>query len=355
MNRSAIWALALSGLLALWMLSGDKNAHQTLKTAPIANKKMQVVVIPSKAQIIDQVLIANGQAKPYQETTLKAEIIAVVDKILVKEGASVKKGQELIAFKLSDKMARLKEAETKVTDEQTTLDAMTNLHPHGFSAKTKYFETKAELAKAKAKLLGMKIELSKTKIVAPFDGIISEISIEPNDYLKAADKVGYIINNSPLIIDVGIPQKNISQLQVANSAMIKLATGHTLLGQVTFISPIADPNTRMFKVEITAPNSQNLRSGVSAEALIATNKIKAHFISPALLNINMNGTMGIKIVDEHSKVQFMPANIARADSKGLWLSDLPDTLNIISVGQGFVEKGESVTFVTQGSTHAKNH
>jgi len=354
MNRSVLLAVGLAGLLGAWMLAGDK-AHQANEKSATIKNKMKVVVMPSSAQLINQTISANGQAIPSKETTLRAEMIMTVEKIWVKEGTYVKKGDVLVSFNLSDRMARLHEAKTKVEDEQTSLDAMSKLQTRGFSAKTKYYETKAELAKAKAKLIAIKIEVSKTKIIAPFDGVVSEIYVEEGDYLKAGENVADIVNNSPLLINVGIAQKSISTLSKNDKANITLATGHKLKGHVQFISPVADNKTRMFKVEIIAPNPLKFRSGVSANVDITTSKIKAHFISPALLSMNMAGQIGIKVVDKNSVVKFMPIVISQSDSKGLWISSLPEQLTIITVGQGFVEEGEEVIAIQAEAAHEKNH
>ena len=304
MTRPIKLAIGLSAALITWMAAGpllrmNTNASQAATQQTLTPHKMRVVVVHSKAQLIEPLIVANGQTAPSKETTLKAEIIGVVDKVLKREGAHVKKGDLLVLLKLSDKMARLNQAKAKVLDEEKTLQAMHRLRPQGYSAETKYYDAKTELARAKAQLLAVQIELSKTRIIAPFDGIISELVVEEGDYLKAGNKVGFIVNNTPLIVEVGIAQTNINQIKPGATSSIHLATGETLTGSVCFISPKANPATRMFKIEINVPNPKHLRAGVSTEATISAPTILTHFISPALLSINIKGAIGVKTIDKN--------------------------------------------------------
>ena len=129
MTRPIKLALGLSAALITWMAAGpllriNVNAPQAAMQHTLSPQKMRVVVVQSKAQRIEPLIVANGQTAPSKETTLKAEIIGVVDKVLKREGAHVKKGELLVSLKLSDKMARLNQAKAKVIDEEKTLQAM---------------------------------------------------------------------------------------------------------------------------------------------------------------------------------------------------------------------------------------
>ena len=68
----------------------------------------------------------------------------------------------------------------------------------------------------------------------------------------------------------------------------------------------------------------------------------AHFLSPAALALDNTGEVGVKSVDRQSLVRFHPVDLVRTEAKGVWVSGLPARLRIITRGQGFVNRGESV-------------
>ena len=72
----------------------------------------------------------------------------------------------------------------------------------------------------------------------------------------------------------------------------------------------------------------------------------AHRVSPALLTLGPDGDIGLKIVDEFNRVEFYPVELAMSRLDGVWVTGLPETARIITVGQGYVAPGQVVEAVT---------
>ena len=75
---------------------------------------------------------------------------------------------------------------------------------------------------------------------------------------------------------------------------------------------------------------------------IMIEKVKAHKISPSILLLNDDGKLGIRIVDVDNEVKFIEITILEDSEEGLWVTDIPDQIEIIIQGQGFVEDGQKV-------------
>jgi multidrug efflux system membrane fusion protein len=75
---------------------------------------------------------------------------------------------------------------------------------------------------------------------------------------------------------------------------------------------------------------------------VALEPLSAHHVSPALLALDDGGAVGVKSVGADGTVAFHPANIVRSGNDGLWLAGLPESVRLITVGQGFVNAGEKV-------------
>ncbi len=83
-------------------------------------------------------------------------------------------------------------------------------------------------------------------------------------------------------------------------------------------------------------------AGVSAQLRIPTGTTLAHFVSPAILSLDTDGALGVKTVDSEDEVVFYPIEIVRAQTDGIWVTGLPDEADIIAIGQGYVNDGETV-------------
>ena len=122
-----------------------------------------------------------------------------------------------------------------------------------------------------------------------------------------------------------------------------MLNGTTLNGELTYISTSADPATRSFRIEALANNlSKVSRFGQSARVGIFVGNRKAHKLSPSLLSLDSQGGLQIKGVDEGGRVKAYPVELLSSENDGVWLSGLPDVLDLIIVGQGFVSVGERV-------------
>jgi multidrug efflux system membrane fusion protein len=102
-------------------------------------------------------------------------------------------------------------------------------------------------------------------------------------------------------------------------------------------------STRTFAVELEVPNPDGtLPAGVTAEIQITGGTAMAHKISPSLLSLETDGTIGVKTLDDQDQVVFHPVEIARSQTDGIWVTGLPETARIITVGQGYVLAGQMV-------------
>ena len=84
-----------------------------------------------------------------------------------------------------------------------------------------------------------------------------------------------------------------------------------------------------------------VRDGITSEMIIKTKFVKAHKISPSILILNDNGKIGVRSVID-GVVVFHNVSILEDSESGLWITDIPDSLDLIVQGQGFVEDGQQV-------------
>ena len=74
-------------------------------------------------------------------------------------------------------------------------------------------------------------------------------------------------------------------------------------------------------------------------------QVLAHKISPSLLTLDLEGNLGIKIVNDNGLVEFHPVVITQSDTNGVWVTGLPESATVIVVGQGYVVPGQLVEAV----------
>jgi len=317
------------------------GTDQALRLDPTA-----VATKTSVARDVNRHIAAQGQVEPNRVVTVRAETAGRVAQTLASEGQRIKANDILVRLEMNDRKPRLEKAQAAVGESQRAYEAAIELGERGFVAKTRVDETFSELQSAQADLEQVLLDIDNTTIRAPFDGILEARHVELGDYVAINGEIATIVDNDPIVVVVQIAQQEIQQIRNAALAGVMFATGQQAQAKVRFIAPRADAATRTFRVELDVDNpGSEIPSGTSAEVRIPTGSQPAHFVSPALLSLGVNGDIGIKTVDEADVVVFRPVEIVLAEPDGVWVSGLPQSVRLITVGQGFVGEGDTVRVV----------
>lgn len=187
------------------------------------------------------------------------------------------------------------------------------------------------------------VELNRTEVKAPFSGYIESI-VKPGNFLDRGQICATIIDLDPIKFVAEVPEIQVSKVNIGQKAIIELITNQRVTGNLTFVSKSASPKTKTFKIESEIVNSSgSIKDGVTATMTIRTDPVLAHRISPSILVLDDLGRIGVKVINPNNVVEFSEVQIIEDLEEGLWISGLPDSVEIIVQGQGFVEDGQIVT------------
>jgi membrane fusion protein (multidrug efflux system) len=131
-----------------------------------------------------------------------------LEKIGVKEGQHVKKGEVLFKIRPILFEARLNAEQAEVDRLQIELDNAEVLLKKSYLASAQVALKKAELAKAKANLELAKAELGFTDVVAPFDGIVDRQHAQLGSLIEEGDLLTTMSDNSLMWVYFNVPEKN---------------------------------------------------------------------------------------------------------------------------------------------------
>ena len=186
------------------------------------------------------------------------------------------------------------------------------------------------------------VELNRTEVKAPFSGYIEKI-VKPGNFLERGQICATIIQLNPITFVAEVPESDINKVTEGQQVILNLITGETIEGRLTFVSKSASSLTRTFKVEAEIENKNGvIRDGITSEMIIKTSKIKAHKITPSVLMLNDKGILGIKVIRDLEIVKFLPVTILEDSEDGIWVTGIPNQIQLITQGQGFVEDDQKV-------------
>ncbi len=349
MKSSKLIAVGIALFALVWILSGvifsggEKRPDKKAASAQLAQKIMEVRVRDLSAQPFANDVIVTGRSRASRKVEVKAETDGQVKELLKQEGDAAE-DQEIIAkIELRDRAAKVKEAKKRVSQRQIEYNAAKKLENKGFNSKVRLAQTLADLETARAELKNADVDLAKTEIKAPLEGLILDQSIEVGDFVSVGDPLFTVVDLDPIELVAFVSERNISEMKHGQSARAEFLNGRVLEGKITYIAPAADPQTRTFPVEISGANADlQLKEGLTAKVFIPVEAKPAHKISPSVLSLNDGGQVGVKIVGEGDIVEFKPVTILADTPKHMWVGGLPEKVTLITVGQDFVIHGQRV-------------
>jgi len=353
MKKSLFVSSAVLLILTHWMFSGQiltKRSNTTIEQEEMPkisdSKLMTVRVQHFTSQQVTREITIQGQIEPGQSIHVASETVGIVSKIVARKGQRVKAGELLLNLAIDEREAQQQEAQALLKLRQTEYTGVLKLQKRGLQSKTQLAIAEAQLEAAKAFAQRIEVEIKHTQIRAPFDGIINDKFVELGDFMERGNPAMMLVNDSLLLAVGYVPQQSIKNIHKGLTARVKLITGESLSGRISFVSAVADTASRSFRIEVEIDNKAHLFvAGISGEIHIAVEELSGHFLSPAMLALNDTGELGVKTVAADNLVVFRPVSIIRTTQKGAWVSGLPERIQVISLGQGFVREGVKVSTV----------
>ena len=349
-NSSWQWAMLVSVLFALYLLTAEvtdiNGTHKTLPSNHENNAELKLPSVNAEKFIsvtIPKTLTLYGRTSPDRVVTVSAEYTGQIAGVSAPRGSMVEKGQELVKIEQGSLPDQLEYAKARLRQTRLDYDSALSLKSKNLIAENQLPQLEVAYADARSQLRRIEIQLSDTRITAPVSGILNERKVEAGDYIESGNPVAELLDLDPLVITVDVPQDSVMEFSLDDMARVRFLGGEESDARIRYISRRADEATRTFSLELAMDNpGMTIPAGLSIEADLLMDEVRAIEISPALLALNEEGVPGIKWVAPDNVVHFTRAEVVKTDSNSMWLTGVPEEARIITRGQGFVRAGDNV-------------
>jgi multidrug efflux system membrane fusion protein len=340
-------ALAIIAICALWIGSGYLRpatpVAQPPRQAEAERPLFRVVVQAADVQSRSRRLTLTGKTQSDQRVIVSARTTGIVARLAVKRGALVKPG-DLIA-ELSDEAreANVTQAKARLSQRAAELDAREILAKRGTFPTLNLEQLRAEKQAAEAALAQAEAELLRTNIAAPIAGIVNDLPVEIGQGVTVGAQIAEIIAPDPILAVIEVPERRLAGLRVGDEAQIKLVTGESRTGIITFIARRPSGQTRTYRVDIAFANRDfAVPDGVAAEVALSLAAVPAVRVPRSALTFSSEGQLGLRIVDSSDIVRFVPVSLVDDEESHLWVSGVEHGQRIITRGQEFIREGQKV-------------
>lgn len=318
--------------------AADEAAAEEEAAAALQSVRTQTFAV----QQLPLTVTLRGNTKAKATVSIRAETTGILDERHVEKGDVVKAGDLLCTIDAGTREARLAQAEAALEKAKSDFETNEKLRAKDFASANSAAAYESALKSAQAQLDEAKAELDRTKIYAETGGIVHDPIAQVGDMLSAGGACVTLVQLDPLVFVGDVAESKIDAVQIGLPVTVKTVTGREIEGKVSYISPTANSSTRAFPVEVELPNPNNsIRAGLTAEASAVLGNVPAHLVPQSVLTLDNEGTLGVRAVED-GKVVFYDVEIAGDSQEGIWVTGLPNSVDIITVGQEYVVAGQAV-------------
>jgi multidrug efflux system membrane fusion protein len=211
------------------------------------------------------------------------------------------------------------------------------------------------LANARAVVKEAKLSLSDTTVRAPFAGWVSARNVDRGS-LVGASTVGFSLQDTHLVKAVlGVPDTALRGIRLGQKQAVRLeALQRAIPGVITSISPEADPQSRVFAIEVTIENArEQIRPGmIGSLTLDGSRDSRPRFVVPlsavvrAPANPNGFAVFRLAVRDGKSYASAQTVEIGETFGNSIEVKHgLVPGQRIISLGGALVRDGQQVSVI----------
>ncbi len=338
----------------------------------------QVGVIKVKQESFQEKIVASGRLSSTEEANLSFKIGGIVNRVLVREGQQVRKGQLLAVLALEEINAQVASAdlgkekaaidlenaklalqlaerdyrntEALFKDSVATLEQYENVEVQLQNAKNQLQTAETALSLSQQNQNITNFNLKYSKILAPANGTILKRMAEPNEIVGVGKPI-FLFGSSDkaFVLKVSMTDKQIVHLKLGDPATIRFDAypGTNFSGSIRELAGQADPFTGTYEVEVQVRSQgQQLLSGFIGEVEILGQTKRDVFPVDAAALISADGKEGEVFIVKGNQVQQTTIQIYQIKGQNMLVqAGLEVGDQVVVTGAGYLEDGQQVTIV----------
>lgn len=285
----------------------------------------------------------RGQTKAKASVNVMPETQGIVQEVHVTKGQRVAAGDLICTLDQGTRAAAVAQAEAGLAQAQSALDSNAELRNRGLAPANSGLPLEANLKSAQAAVENAKAELARTEVRTKVAGVVQDPLATIGQFMGGQTACATVVELDPMLFVGSVPEARMGLARLGLEATVRTVTGQTAKGTVTYLASSANNATRSFPVEIELPNADGrILDGATAQATVNLGTAPAHLLPQSTLTLDDAGVLGVRAVGADNVVAFHAVTIVADTREGVWVTGLPPRVDVITVGQDFVQAGQTV-------------
>lgn len=326
---------------------------------------LTVETVTSTQSSVTKDLTADGTISPETTSSVSGKVNGVaIDRVLVKEGDQVKRGQVLAIFDTDAMQQQLIQARAELAEAESSYDLakrdaervlpLLKINAISQQEADRYVATanqaSASVAASRARLNNQNLNMQNAKVTAPVSGVISEKTANVGS-VPGPEPLFTIIEEGKLEWQAQVDPNKVGQINVGTPVEVSLPNNKSVMGKVSRISPTAEDGSRQITIYASLARHPNARAGMYQRG---TFKLGADAkptipVSAVVTQDGYDYVMQVKAIkDENRDTIYRVSRVKvklgeRQGDRVVLLEPLEGEGNIVRQGGSFLSDGDIVT------------
>ena len=312
-----------------------EEVNAKIGTFKTQEKLTLVTAFEIKPQVFKHYISVQGNVKTRQNLDLLSEFGGKLKKIYVNEGQSVKKGKLLAEIDDAGMKDQLEQLQLQTELARTTFERTKRLWEQKIGSEIGYLQARTSYETQKKQIAQMKDRLSKSKIYAPFSGVIDEVIANEGEMIAPGiSRIIRIVNLNSMYVVASVPESYLPNIKTGSQAAVRLPVlNQTQQTKIRQTGNYIALSNRTFRIEAPLNNED----GMIKPNLTAKIEVNDYNNPEALL-------IPVRIINENAKGQRFIYKILPTNEEGVYLTQRV----LISLGKSDGKKIEVLSGITAG-------
>jgi membrane fusion protein (multidrug efflux system) len=327
---------AIVFLFAALMIFTAGCSDEQAAAGGYAPPPMPAEVAAVKEQDVADKYDAVGTIEAIEAITVVSEINAAVTNLPFREGNNINAGEIIAQLDDEQLKAEVLRAEALHTQSQSNYKRIKTIVDQNAGTLQDLDDAWASLKVAEANLKLAEARLAKTRIAAPFNGMVGSRKVSVGAFLRSGDAITELANLNEIRVSFSAPERFLSKLKKSAEVIVSTPVypGYQVTGKIIAIEPIIDSDTRSVRVVARVQNPEHkFRPGMSANVSVLLSKREETLTIPSEAIFASGGQSFVYIVNDDSTVKLAPV------TTGLQLSDVVEVVEGLGKGEMVIRAG----------------
>lgn len=305
-NMPRFVLLGMIGLIIFLFVGPIKQQKAFLaesKASAVSQEKPPVNAITftlSPTTITDRINLP-GYIEPWTRLNLMAKLNGTITEMMVKEGDRVKKGDILAHIEDDEYRIAVERAQAAYKLAQADYERDRSIYEKGVIPTATLEANRTKMQTARADFENAKLQLSRTTITSPMEGIIRSLDAKVGLQLSIGDPIAEILEIDRMKTVIGIPESDVTAVRKLDQVDITVQAldNKVISGRKHFLSPSPDTSARLYNLELEIDNSNGeVLAGMFVRADVIKQRLENSLSVPFYSVISRNDDQYVFVEEE---------------------------------------------------------